>query len=56
LEPHVIFQIKGLTESWDELVTMVIKPGCSEIVKLLNKIQNEMEGTPAFVSEMKSII
>ena len=55
LENQIIFQIKGLTESWDTLVNTVIKPGCGEIVKLLNKIQNEMEGTPAFISEMKAI-
>jgi DNA-directed RNA polymerase II subunit RPB3 len=55
LEPHIIFQIQGLNDNLDELITNVIKIGCGEIVKLLNKIQNELEATPAFISELKAI-
>jgi DNA-directed RNA polymerase subunit L len=55
LEPHIIFQIQGLNSNLDELITTIIKPGCGEIVKLLNKIQNELEATPAFISELKAI-
>ena len=37
------------------LITEIIKPGCTQIVKILNKIQNELEGTQQFISELKRI-
>jgi DNA-directed RNA polymerase subunit L len=55
LENYVIFQIQGHTDKLDDLITTVIKPGCGEIVKLLNKIQNEIESTPVFINELKKI-
>ena len=55
LENKIVFEIKGVDGGWENVVNTVIKAGCGEIVKLLNKIQNEMEGTPAFISEMKAI-
>lgn len=55
LENLVIFQIQGLNDKLDDIITTVIKPGCGEIVKLLNKIQNEIEATPIFINELKKI-
>lgn len=55
LEKRIIFSIQGNNDNLDQLITDVIKPGCGEINKMLNKIQNELEGTPYFVSEIKSI-
>ena len=39
----------------DEIINDIIKIGCSEIVKMLNKIQNELEGTHQFINELKMI-
>jgi DNA-directed RNA polymerase subunit L len=55
LENHIIFVIQGKTNKFEEIVATVIKPGCSEIIKMLNKIQNELEGTSYFVKELKMI-
>ena len=55
LENHIILAIQGKTENLDELIKEIIKPGCSEIVKMLSKIQNELEGTIQFINELKTI-
>lgn len=55
LEPHIIFSIQGQNDNFDELITTTMKPGCIEIVRMLNSIQNELEGTPYFINELKSI-
>jgi len=55
LEKHIIFSIQGNNDNVEQLITDVIKPGCGEINKMLNKIQSELEGTPYFVNEIKSI-
>lgn len=55
LEKHIIFSIQGTNDNLEQLITDIIKPGCSEINKMLNKIQHELEGTPYFVNEIKSI-
>jgi hypothetical protein len=55
LEKHIIFSIQGNNDNLDQLFGEVIKPGCNEIIKMLNKIQNELEGTTYFVNELKSI-
>jgi len=55
LEKRIIFSIQGNNDNVEQLITDVIKPGCSEINKMLNKIQSELEGTPYFVNEIKSI-
>jgi len=55
LEKRIIFSIQGNNDNLEQLITDVIKPGCIEINKMLNKIQSELEGTPYFVNEIKSI-
>jgi len=55
LEKHIIFAIQGKNDNIDELINDVIKVGCLEIVKMLNKIQNELEGTHQFINELKVI-
>jgi DNA-directed RNA polymerase subunit L len=55
LEKHIIFSVQGNNDNLDELIGEILKPGCLEIVKMLNKIQNEMEGTSYFVNELKMI-
>ena len=55
LEKRIIFSIQGNNDNLEQLITDVIKPGCGEINKMLNKIQSELEGTPYFVNEIKSI-
>ena len=55
LEKHIIFSIQGNNDNVEQLITDIIKPGCGEINKMLNKIQSELEGTPYFVNEIKSI-
>jgi DNA-directed RNA polymerase subunit L len=55
LEKHIIFSVQGNNDNIDELIGEILKPGCLEIVKMLNKIQNEMEGTSYFVNELKMI-
>jgi DNA-directed RNA polymerase subunit L len=55
LEKHILFSMQGNNDNLDQLILDVIKPGCGEIVKMINKIQSEIEGTPYFVNELKSI-
>ena len=55
LENHIIFAIQGVTDNQDELLTTIVKPGCLEIIKMLNKIQNELESTGQFINELKII-
>jgi len=55
LEKRIIFSIQANNDNLEQLITDIIKPGCNEINKMLNKIQNELEGTPYFVKELKSI-
>lgn len=55
LENHIIFLIQGNNDNLDELINNVIKVGCQEIIKMLNKLQYEIEGTPYFVNELKTI-
>lgn len=55
LENYIIFEIQGKTDNIDEIINDIIKIGCSEIVKMLNKIQNELEGTHQFINELKMI-
>ena len=55
LEKHIIIAIQGETDNMDILISEIIKPGCGQIVKVLNKIQNELEGTHQFISELKRI-
>ena len=55
LEKYIIFSIQGQTDNIDEIINDIIKVGCTEIVKMLNKIQNELEATGQFVNELKII-
>ena len=55
LEKYIIFSIQGKNDNVDELINSIIKIGCLEIVKMLNKIQNELEGTHQFINELKLI-
>lgn len=55
LEKHIIFAVQGNNDNLESLIGEVLKPGCLEIVKMLNKIQNELEGTTYFVNELKMI-
>lgn len=55
LEKHIIFVAQGNNDNLDSLINEVIKPGCMEIIKMLNKIQNELESTTYFVNELKMI-
>ena len=55
LEKHIIFSVQGNNDNLEQLIGEVFKPGCAEIIKMLNKIQNELEGTTYFVKELKSI-
>lgn len=55
LEKLIIFSIQATNDNLEKLITDIIKPGCGDINKMLNKIQSELEGTPYFVSEIKSI-
>ena len=55
LEKYIIFAVQGQTDNIDEIINDVIKVGCLEIVKMLNKIQNELEGTHQFINELKII-
>ena len=55
LEDYILFTISGKTDNIDEVIKDTIKPCCNEIVKMLGKIQNEMESTSQFISELKSI-
>jgi DNA-directed RNA polymerase subunit L len=55
LEKKIMFSIQGQNDNLDELINDIIKAGCSEIIKMLNKIQNELEGTNQFVNELKMI-
>ena len=45
MEKHIIFSVQGQNDNLDELINGIIKVGCVEIVKMLNKIQSELEGT-----------
>ena len=55
LEKHIIFSVQGQNDNLDELINGVIKVGCVEIVKMLNKIQSELEGTGQFIAELKQL-
>jgi DNA-directed RNA polymerase subunit L len=55
LEKYIVIAIQGQTENIDEIINDVVKVGCLEIVKMLNKIQNELEGTHQFINELKII-
>ena len=55
LENYIIIAIQGDNDNIDILINDIIKPGCLQIVKVLNKIQNELEGTQQFISELKRI-
>lgn len=55
LEKHIIFVVQGNNDNLESLIGEVLKPGCLEIVRMLNKIQNELEGTTYFVNELKMI-
>jgi DNA-directed RNA polymerase subunit L len=39
----------------EDIITKIIKPGCMEIVALLDKLQMELHDIPAFVEEARSI-
>jgi DNA-directed RNA polymerase subunit L len=56
LEKKIMFSIQGQNDNLDELINDIIKVGCNEIIKMLNKIQNELECTSQFVNELKMII
>jgi len=56
LEKHIILAIQGTNnDSIETLISEVIKPGCIQIIKVLNKIQDELEGTQQFITELKRI-
>ena len=55
LEKYIIFAIQSQTDNIDEIINEIIKKGCLEIVKMLNKIQNELAGTHQFINELKMI-
>ena len=55
LEKRIIFSIQGNNDNLEQLITDIIKPGCTEIIKMLNKILSELEATPYFINEIKSI-
>ena len=49
-------KIKSQNDNLDELINDIIKVGCNEIIKMLNKIQNELEATGQFINELKMIV
>ncbi len=54
LENHIIFVVQGTNNmSLDTIIGDIIKPCCVEIIKMLNKIQHELEGTVQFINELK---
>ena len=61
LEKHILIAVQGTTtdmhniDTIEKVISEVFKPGCMEIIKMLNKIQHELEGTPHFSSELKRI-
>ena len=55
LENYIVFAIQGLTDNLEELINDIIKVGCSEIIKMLNKIQHSIEETHQFINELKMI-
>ena len=55
MEKYIIFSVQGQNDNLDELINGVIKVGCVEIVKMLNKIQSELEGTGQFIAELKQL-
>lgn len=59
LEQKIIFTIqpnnKDGNNTLEETIKNIIKPGCQEIVRLLNILQSELENTPQFINEIKSI-
>ena len=55
LEDYIVFSIQGQTDNIDEIINDTVKVGCSEIVKMLNKIQNELESTSQFINELKMV-
>lgn len=56
LENYIILAIHGSNnEKITSLLSDVIKPGCQQIIKVLNKIQNELEGNTHFISELKRL-
>lgn len=59
LEQKIIFTIQpnNNTENntFEDIIKSVIKPGCQEIVRLLNILQSELENTPQFINEIKHI-
>ena len=55
LEKHIIFSIQGQTDNIDEIINDIVKVGCGEVIKMLNKIQNELESTHQFINELKMI-
>ena len=55
LEKHIIISVQGNNDKLDELISDILKPGCNEIIKILNKLQHELEGTIQFVNELKRI-
>ena len=55
LENHIILSLQGKNDNLEQLILDVLTPGCNEIIKMLNRIQNEMEGTTYFIKELRSI-
>ena len=53
LENHIIFAIQGVNDNIDIVIGDVIKPCCVQIIKMLNKIQHEIEGSTYFINELK---
>lgn len=53
LENHIIFSIQGVNDNIDIVIGDVIKPCCVQIIKMLNKIQHEIEGSTYFINELK---
>lgn len=55
LENHIIFTVQAGGKGIDEIIENVFVHGCKDIIKILNKINHELENTKQFTEEMKLI-
>lgn len=51
----ITIQPLNSTMKWEDVVENVINPGCQNIIKILNKLQQELEDAPQFTTELKRI-
>lgn len=55
LENYIIISVQANGKGIDEIIENVMVPGCKNIIKILNKINSELENTKQFTDEMKKI-